>query len=175
MQRADLPDGKAALRFSVIDTGIGLTQDARTHLFEGFAKGSDKAAGGMGLGLAISDRLVRLMGGHIEVDSAPGQGSTFWFLLPCETSDAAPLTVPAPAAETSSRARSQRFIDQDYLYEMERELGLERTRAGLARRFRARSCPVERVGHSTVDPRPRLAGTWGDIDEDWRLCRLHQS
>ncbi|MES1989327.1 MAG: HAMP domain-containing sensor histidine kinase [Pseudomonadota bacterium] len=126
MQRADLPDGKAALRFSVIDTGIGLTQDARTHLFEGFAKGSDKAAGGMGLGLAISDRLVRLMGGHIEVDSAPGQGSTFWFLLPCETSDAAPLTVPAPAAETSSRARSQRFIDQDYLYEMERELGAEK-------------------------------------------------
>ncbi|MGV8995529.1 MAG: ATP-binding protein [Parvibaculaceae bacterium] len=122
MQMADQPTGKSALRFSVIDTGIGLTQDARAHLFEGFAKGADKATGGMGLGLAISDRLVRLMGGRIEIDSAPGQGSTFWFLLPCETSPASAEAPPASATDAPASS-VYRLIDHDYLYEMERELG----------------------------------------------------
>jgi len=130
MQITDQPNGKSALRFSVIDTGIGLTQDARAHLFGGFAKGTDKDTGGntggMGLGLAISDRLVRLMGGRIEIDSAPGQGSTFWFLLPCETPAAtAAETTSAPVIAAATRPSGQRLIDHDYLYEMERELGPE--------------------------------------------------
>lgn len=132
MQLTDQPGGKNALRFSVIDTGIGLTPDARKHLFEGFAKGikenSDGTgganfSGGMGLGLAISDRLVRLMGGKIEVDSAPGQGSSFWFLLPCDSPASNEATTDVPVLASFAPRNSQRLIDHDYLYELERELG----------------------------------------------------
>lgn len=136
LQAVSLPDHEQALRLSVIDTGIGLTTDARARLFEGFTQGRGKGAqgavdegpDGMGLGLAISDRLVRLMGGQIEVDSAAGQGSTFWFLLPLEMPPPGQSTVPHESADRPSATmvdaqRSGRTIDHDYLYEMERALG----------------------------------------------------
>lgn len=69
-------------RFSVIDNGSGIPQDEMSKLFGRFQQidSSDKRAkGGTGLGLFISKSLVELHGGHIGVDSAPGQGSTFWF------------------------------------------------------------------------------------------------
>jgi PAS domain S-box-containing protein len=72
--------GAATVRFAVIDTGIGIPAEARSRLFKPFVQ-LEPAAGGTGLGLAICERLVRLMGGEIEVDSAPGAGSTFSFSL----------------------------------------------------------------------------------------------
>lgn len=128
LQAVSLPDHEQALRLSVIDTGIGLTTDARMRLFEGFAQGrgkgtSDEGPDGMGLGLAISDRLVRLMGGRIEVDSATGQGSTFWFLLPLEMPQPGQATTDKPSAAIADAQRAGRAIDYDYLYEMERALG----------------------------------------------------
>jgi signal transduction histidine kinase len=118
------------LRFSVLDTGIGLTADARTRLFESFtqgeASGGEGRPGGMGLGLAVCDRLIALMGGQINVDSAAGQGSTFWFLLPREAGNPI-ISTAVPAEASRSTARAERLIDHDYLYELERELGAERT------------------------------------------------
>jgi PAS domain S-box-containing protein len=70
----------ATVRFAVTDTGIGIPADSRSRLFEPFVQ-LEPAAGGTGLGLAICERLVRLMGGEIEVESAPGAGSTFSFSL----------------------------------------------------------------------------------------------
>ena len=63
---------RKALRVSVVDTGIGITSDARTRLFDSFARGRGQDnqnadrnhSSGVGLGLAIADRLVRLMGGE---------------------------------------------------------------------------------------------------------------
>jgi signal transduction histidine kinase len=123
-------NGQASgLRFSVLDTGIGLTADARVRLFESFTQGAATSGQdrpeGMGLGLAICDRLVQMMGGQIHVDSAAGQGSTFWFLLPREAGIAA-LPAPAPVEIGRRAMRSEKLIDHDHLYEMERELGAER-------------------------------------------------
>ena len=73
------------LLFRVIDTGIGVDPRTADSIFRPFTQADSAASrkyGGIGLGLAISHRLVTLMGGSISVENRPGGGSTFWFLLP---------------------------------------------------------------------------------------------
>ncbi|MBI3707069.1 MAG: response regulator, partial [Proteobacteria bacterium] len=83
--RAIETDGSATIvRVDVVDTGIGISDDARRRLFSKFSQADGTIArrfGGSGLGLTICKQLVEIMGGEINVESEPGKGSRFWFTV----------------------------------------------------------------------------------------------
>jgi signal transduction histidine kinase/ActR/RegA family two-component response regulator len=78
-------DQEAFLQFAVEDTGIGIPEDKMMLIFESFMQADNamtRKYGGTGMGLAITKRLVTLLGGHISVVSAEGKGSVFTFAIP---------------------------------------------------------------------------------------------
>ena len=82
--------GRAGVRFSVSDSGIGVPEKDQELIFDSFSQSDDSNSrhfGGTGLGLAISSRIVKMMGGTIELDSTVGKGSTFSFTVDLETAD----------------------------------------------------------------------------------------
>jgi len=86
-----------SLRFEVIDTGIGIHPEYQKHLFKPFTQvdsSTTRTYGGERVGLVICKRLVEAMGGSIGVKSSPGEGSTFWFVVP--------LTTPSAEEDSSS-------------------------------------------------------------------------
>ena len=70
-----------AVNVEVEDTGVGMTAETQQHVFDRFYRGQDRDAEGFGLGLAIVRQAVRTLGGHIELDSAPGQGTRVRIVL----------------------------------------------------------------------------------------------
>jgi len=83
-----VPDRGGGIRFAVHDTGVGIAAPDLSRLFQPFTQldtGLTRRYGGTGLGLYISRGLAELLGGHIEVDSEPGRGSTFALVLPPKT------------------------------------------------------------------------------------------
>lgn len=97
--RIALEEGR--IYFSVRDTGIGMDEAARARLFRPFSQADDSVTrkyGGTGLGLLISRELIEAMGGSIEVESAPGVGTVFWFWLPLQEAAAVAQEAPARSA-----------------------------------------------------------------------------
>ena len=86
-----------ALLFRIRDTGPGMEPGQAARLFCAFTQAdgaSTRQHGGLGLGLTLAHRIVGLMGGSIGVDTHPGKGSTFWFLLPTVAVEPAPAPAP---------------------------------------------------------------------------------
>jgi len=74
----------ATLKFSVMDTGIGISKENQNKLFKSFSQTDSSISrkyGGTGLGLVISRQLIQMMGGNVNVKSEKGQGTEFWFSL----------------------------------------------------------------------------------------------
>ena len=101
----DLGD-RARLEIAVVDTGPGLDGAAQSQLFQRFAPGDDsrtKKFSGGGLGLALAQELMALMGGEVGVDSVPGQGARFWLRLEL------PIADPATEQDGDSDQRDRAF------------------------------------------------------------------
>ena len=85
LQARKLTDGRDWIELAVADTGIGLTAEQQAKLFQEFTQADSLTArryGGTGLGLALSRKLARMMGGDVTVTSEPGKGSVFTVRLP---------------------------------------------------------------------------------------------
>jgi signal transduction histidine kinase len=86
-----------AVRFAVRDTGPGMPSEDVAHIFEWFWHSPRNGSGGTGLGLAIAKGLIEAHHGSLKVESAPGQGSTFWFTVPASMPQLPPPAVsPSP-------------------------------------------------------------------------------
>jgi signal transduction histidine kinase/ligand-binding sensor domain-containing protein/DNA-binding NarL/FixJ family response regulator len=111
--------GHARLRFEVADSGVGMRADQLPQIFRPFEQVGERSrrAAGTGLGLPISQQLVNLMGGTIEVRSTPGQGSVFWFEidLPAVELHAQPQQPPAGAISGYSGPRRRVLVADDRL------------------------------------------------------------
>jgi len=99
------------LKFFVSDTGIGIARENMTRIFQQFKQGDDsftRKYGGAGLGLAISKKLVNLMGGNIWLDTELGKGTTFYFTVkfrPAEREGAEPASAEPEGAEREGAER----------------------------------------------------------------------
>lgn len=86
----------AGFRFTVTDTGIGISLEKQKIIFDSFSQAdasTTRIYGGSGLGLAISEKFVQLMGGHLQVESEEGKGSTFFFTIRLKTAKKQDLPV----------------------------------------------------------------------------------
>ncbi len=105
--------GEITLKFSVEDSGIGMNPEQIGKLFSAFTQADmsiSRKYGGTGLGLMIARNLVRMMGGDIEVNSTPGQGSTFRFSIKLQTASTSADTPALPVKETQ-QAEGKRLLE----------------------------------------------------------------
>jgi len=124
------------IKFNVSDTGIGLTKEQKSKLFQSFQQADTSTSrkfGGTGLGLAIAKQLAGLMGGEVGVESEYGKGSTFWFTAKFEIDKTISKRVLFKEDLTGKRVlviddnEAARFIMKDMLTAMSLEVTLAKS------------------------------------------------
>lgn len=121
------------LTFSIIDTGIGIAEDKQAIIFESFSQADTSTTrkyGGTGLGLTISARLVKMMGGKLQVASQPQHGSRFYFSLPINADNGTSLSRPAITLPDWLKGMDVLVVDDNetnlrLLFDMLRNTGLK--------------------------------------------------
>ena len=106
----DTRPGQIDLRFSVRDTGIGIPAEHQEEIFSAFSQAENSTTrrfGGTGLGLTITRQIVRLMGGSVDITSAPGMGSDFCFIVPLSLDEPAARPVPMSADLTPAISQDE--------------------------------------------------------------------
>lgn len=122
-----LPNNYASYQFVVKDTGIGISKDFIDHIFEPFEREKNTTFSGIhgtGLGLTIAKNLTEMMGGNIKVDSSPGNGSAFSFILRFRLQDV-PLQPSGNAANTIAQLMNHKILlveDNEINMEIESEI-----------------------------------------------------
>ncbi len=104
---------QVTLRYSIRDTGIGISPKQQKRLFQSFSQADSSTTrkyGGTGLGLSISKRLAELMGGEIGIESEPGKGSTFWFTA---VLDKQPKQAPSALPDRIPPGRTALVVDDN--------------------------------------------------------------
>ncbi len=131
-------EGESWLKVLVKDTGIGIPQEVQPRLFSMFSQADSSTSrryGGSGLGLAISKRIIDRMGGHIDLESRVGEGSSFWFVVPLTPAEsgqvapperqanAAPVR-PVPPAPSAARSALKILVVEDNVINQQVTLGM---------------------------------------------------
>lgn len=123
----------ATLQFNIHDTGIGMTEDEILQIFQPFTQidgSSTRRFSGLGMGLVLSKQIIERMGGEIHVESRPGEGSTFYFLIdlkigPKDLSGEKTEVIVIPESktmETAIHSDNPQDLDLELLFPLFQEL-----------------------------------------------------
>ena len=145
----DANSGLVNLVFAVADTGIGMSPDVQAQIFTNFFQGdasTTRKYGGTGLGLAIVKRLSELMGGRIDLRSAPGEGSTFTFFL-----DSVRVATDAVTRNLSSRKEQSVLEQQGHILVVEDNPTNQIVAVGLLKKIGFDQVSVANNGQEAVE------------------------